>query len=385
MVKVTDLVKVFRDGRAAVPACERVSFDVAAGRFFTLLGPSGCGKTTTLRSIAGLEKPDGGQIELDGEVVYSSQHGIFVLPNRRDIGMVFQSYAIWPHMTVFDNVAFPLRALRPRPGRAEIADRVRRALGTVRLDGLETRPATHLSGGQQQRLALARALVREPKLLLLDEPLSNLDAKLREQMRLELRQLQRSLGITTIYVTHDQVEALALSNIVAVMHEGRIVQVGTPRDIYERPINRFVTNFIGATNLVPGHIAGAAGGDLYRVETPYGPLACAIPDGGAWSRRVLVSVRPEDVSIQTEPGPPPEAWEGTVEQVVFLGECVDCRVAVGDLLLRVHAHPAVRVRRGDHVSLVFRPDRCIAFRSEDEGPEQRGVDRGERLHPAPSA
>lgn len=373
MVKVTDLVKVFRDGRAAVAACARVSFDVPAGRFFTLLGPSACGKTTTLRSIAGLERPDGGQIELDGEVVYSSQGGVFVPPNRRGIGMVFQSYAIWPHMTVFDNVAFPLRAMRPRPGRTEIADRVRRALGTVRLDGLETRPATHLSGGQQQRLALARALVRQPKVLLLDEPLSNLDAKLREQMRLELRQLQRALGITTIYVTHDQVEALALSNIVAVMHEGRIVQVGAPRDIYERPINRFVTNFIGATNLVPGQIAGPSGGEFYRVETPYGPLACTLAEGGAWARehRVLVSVRPEDVSIQTEPGPPPEAWEGTVEQVVFLGECVDCRVAVGDLLLRVHAHPAVRVRRGDRVSLVFRSDRCIAFRSEDEGAGQR--------------
>ena len=374
MVKVTDLVKVFHDGRAVVAACERVSFDVPAGRFFTLLGPSGCGKTTTLRSIAGLERPDDGQIELDGTVVYSSRRRIFVPPNQRDVGMVFQSYAIWPHMTVFDNVAFPLRAGRSRLARREIADRVRQALGTVRLDGLEHRPATRLSGGQQQRLALARALVREPRLLLLDEPLSNLDAKLREQMRLELRQLQRTLGITTIYVTHDQVEALALSNVVAVMHEGRIVQVGTPREIYERPVNRFVTNFIGATNLVSGQVAGAAGGDLYRVETAYGPLVCTIPDGRAGqSVRVLVSVRPEDVSIQAEPGPLPEAWAGTVEQVVFLGECVDCRVAVGDLLLRVHAHPAVRVRRGDRVSLAFRADRCIAVRSEDDAALPRGV------------
>ena len=380
MVKVTDLVKVFHDGRTAVAACERVSFDVPAGRFFTLLGPSGCGKTTTLRSIAGLERPDDGQIELGGTVVYSSRGRIFVPPNQRDVGMVFQSYAIWPHMTVFDNVAFPLRAGRSRPARREIADRVRQALGTVRLDGLEHRPATRLSGGQQQRLALARALVRKPKLLLLDEPLSNLDAKLREQMRLELRQLQRTLGITTIYVTHDQVEALALSNVVAVMHEGRIVQVGTPREIYERPVNRFVTDFIGATNLVPGQVAGAAGGDLYRVETAYGPLVCSIPEGarcahgaGQDSRGVLVSVRPEDVSILAEPGPLPEAWAGTVEQVVFLGECVDCRVAVGDLLLRVHAHPAVRVRRGDRVALAFRADRCIAVRSEDDAPRSRGV------------
>ena len=198
MVKVTDLRKVFQDGRTTVAACDGVSFEVPAGKFFTLLGPSGCGKTTTLRSIAGLERPDDGQIELDGTVVFSSRRRIFVPPNRRDIGMVFQSYAIWPHMTVFDNVVFPLRVGRIRRARSEMADRVRHALATVRLDGLENRPATRLSGGQQQRLALARALVREPKLLLLDEPMSNLDAKLREQMRLELRGLQRQLGITTI-------------------------------------------------------------------------------------------------------------------------------------------------------------------------------------------
>ncbi len=369
MVKVIDLVKVFHDGRTRVGACDRISFEVPAGAFFTLLGPSGCGKTTTLRSIAGLERPDGGQIELDGAVVYSSREGVFVPPNQRDIGMVFQSYAIWPHMTVFDNVAFPLRVGRGRPARAETADRVRRALATVRLDGLERRPATRLSGGQQQRLALARALVREPKVLLLDEPLSNLDAKLREQMRLELRQLQRALGITTVYVTHDQAEALAMSSVVAVMHEGRIVQVGRPREIYERPANRFVTDFIGATNLVPGRVAGALGGDLYRVETAHGPMTCAIPGGTAAGRDVLVSVRPEDVSIHDHPAE--GAWEGTVEQVVFLGERVDCRIAVGDLVLRAHAHPTVRVRRGDRVRLTFRPERCVAIRPEGNAPPQR--------------
>ncbi len=372
MVKVTDLVKVFQDGRTKVTACDGVSFEVPAGKFFTLLGPSGCGKTTTLRSIAGLERPDDGQIELDGTVVYSSPRSIFVPPNRRDVGMVFQSYAIWPHMSVFDNVAFPLMVGRARPARAEMADRVRHALATVRLDGLENRPATQLSGGQQQRLALARALVREPKLLLLDEPMSNLDAKLREQMRLELRGLQRQLGITTIYVTHDQVEALAMSNVVAVMHEGRIVQLGAPREVYERPVNRFVTDFIGSTNLVPGRVVGPAGGELYRVETACGPLVCAIPGGEAAGREVVVSVRPEDVSIH-ERQRPEGAWEATVEQVVFLGECVDCRLAAGAFPLRVRAHPSVRVRRGDRVFLTFHPERCIAIRPEGGPPDGRSA------------
>jgi len=372
MVNVTNLVKVFQDGHAKLTACDGISFEVPAGKFFTLLGPSGCGKTTTLRSIAGLERPDDGLIELDGAAVYSSQRGIFVPPNRRDVGMVFQSYAIWPHMSVFDNVAFPLRVGHARAARSEIADRVRHVLATVRLDGLEHRPATRLSGGQQQRLALARALVREPKLLLLDEPMSNLDAKLREQMRLELRGLQRQLGITTIYVTHDQVEALAMSNVVAVMREGRIVQVGTPREIYERPVDRFVTDFIGSTNLVPGRIACAIGGELYQVETGCGPLTCTIPGGGTAGREVIVSVRPEDASI-CERQPPEGAWEATVEQVVFLGECVDCRLTVADFPLRVRAHPSVRVRRGDRVFLAFHPERCIAIRPEGEPSEGRSA------------
>ncbi len=373
MVKVADLVKVFRDGRGSVPACNGVSFDVPAGKFFTLLGPSGCGKTTTLRSIAGLERPDAGEIALEGAVVYSSRRGIFVPPNRRDIGMVFQSYAIWPHMTVFENVAFPLRVSRERPARPEILNRVRKALATVQLDGLEGRPATRLSGGQQQRLALARALVREPKLLLLDEPMSNLDAKLREQMRLELRALQRQLGITTIYVTHDQAEALAMSNLVAVMHAGRIAQIGAPREIYERPANRFVTDFVGSTNFLSGRVAGAAGHERYWVQTACGPLSCTIPGGAAAGAEVTVSVRPEDVSIH-EPPQPDGGWEATVEQVVFLGECMDCRLAVDGHLLRVRAHPSVHVRRGDRVFLTFRPDRCIAIRPEPgaQAPAARG-------------
>src|SRR5438876_8807945 len=244
MLQVTMLRKTFTTERGGVRAVEDVSFTVEEGRFFTLLGPSGCGKTTTLRCVAGLERPEAGTIRLDDAVL--SGPGRFMPTYARDIGMVFQSYAIWPHMTVFDNVAFPLRVARTRPTLLEIRQRVSQALATVRLEGLQDRAATKLSGGQQQRLALARALVREPKLLLLDEPLSNLDAKLREQMRMELRQLQRTLRLTTLYVTHDQVEALAMSNVVAVMHQGRIMQTGAPREIYERPANRFVAEFIGS-------------------------------------------------------------------------------------------------------------------------------------------
>jgi len=366
VVKVRDLAKTYRTERGTVAACDRVSFDVEAGRFFTLLGPSGSGKTTTLRCVAGLERPDAGKVELADVVVSSDRGGVFVPPNQRDIGMVFQSYAIWPHMTVFDNVAFPLRVSPTRPSSTEIARRVSQALATVQLEGLRDRPATKLSGGQQQRLALARALVREPKLLLLDEPLSNLDAKLREQMRLELRQLQRSLRITTIYVTHDQVEALAMSNVVAVMHQGRIVQTGAPREIYERPMNRFVAEFIGSMNLIPGRVAAPADGGLWRVETRYGPITCAVPQDGRSGSEVLVSVRPEDIVVGADAASAPGAWEATIGQVVFLGESVDCRLAVGDFELRARLHPSFRMRRGERVRVSFRSDRCVTIRLDAE-------------------
>src|SRR5438552_8042097 len=223
-----------------VRAAQDVTFTVPEGKLFTLLGPSGCGKTTTLRSIAGLERPRVGEIAVNDRIVYSSAKGVFVTPNWRGFGMVFQSYAIWPHMTVFENAAFPLQVGDKRRSRQEIRDKVTRVLTAVQLEHLADREATKLSGGQQQRLALARALVMEPALLLLDEPLSNLDAKLRERMRFELKRLQRELKITTVYVTHDQSEALALSHEIGVMNQGRIQQIGRPRDIYDNPANPFV-------------------------------------------------------------------------------------------------------------------------------------------------
>ncbi|MGE3248085.1 MAG: ABC transporter ATP-binding protein, partial [Beijerinckiaceae bacterium] len=251
-----------------VKAAQDVSFEVPKGKFFTLLGPSGCGKTTTLRSIAGLERPTTGEIEVNSKIVYSSAKGIFIPPNRRNFGMVFQSYAIWPHMTVFANAAFPLEVRKDRPSKQAIRDKVMGVLSAVQLDHLAERDATRLSGGQQQRLALARALVMEPELLLLDEPLSNLDAKLREAMRFELKRIQRDNGLTTIYVTHDQGEALALSHEIAVMSEGRIVQIGSPKAIYDHPRTKFVADFIGTTNFLDGAVKGESGSGRFAVDTP---------------------------------------------------------------------------------------------------------------------
>src|SRR5262245_8667781 len=256
-----------------VKAAQDVSFDVPEGKLFTLLGPSSCGKTTTLRSIAGLERPRLGEISVGGRVVYSSSRGVFVAPNRRGFGMVFQSYAIWPHMNVFQNAAFPLQVGERSVPRKEIRDKVLRVLTAVQLDALADREATKLSGGQQQRLALARALVMEPQLLLLDEPLSNLDAKLRERMRFELKRLQRELRITTVYVTHDQSEALALSHSIAVMNEGRIQQIATPREIYEKPRTQFVADFVGTTNFLDGDVLGRGdAADRHRVRCELGDL-----------------------------------------------------------------------------------------------------------------
>ncbi|MFA5027421.1 MAG: ABC transporter ATP-binding protein, partial [Candidatus Methylomirabilota bacterium] len=264
-IRISNLSKYFSSEGKRIAALHDVSVTIPAKRIFTLLGPSGCGKTTLLRCIVGLEAPDVGEIAIGGELVFSREQGIFVPPERRGLNMVFQSYAIWPHMTVFDNVAYPLQ-VRGLPG-AEIRRRVEGTLRLVQLAGLEGRPATRLSGGQQQRVALARALVAEPKVLLFDEPLSNLDAKLREETRKELRAFLEKLQITAVYVTHDRVEALALSDTIAVMRAGRIVEIGTPAKIYFDADDRFVADFIGRANLVNGRVRGEEGG-LTGVDCP---------------------------------------------------------------------------------------------------------------------
>jgi iron(III) transport system ATP-binding protein len=343
-----------------VKAVQDVSFEVPEGKLFTLLGPSGCGKTTTLRSIAGLERPRSGDIEVGGRTVYSSEKRIFVAPNKRNFGMVFQSYAIWPHMNVFQNVAFPLEVRRV--AKKATRERVMRVLETVALADLVDRDATKLSGGQQQRLALARALVMEPQLLLLDEPLSNLDAKLRDRMRSEIKRLQRELNLTTVYVTHDQSEALALSHEIAVMDEGRVVQIGTPRQIYQQPHGRFVADFVGTTNFIDGVVA-ALDAERCTVSSRLGPLrANYSSDKPRPDTAVTVSVRPEDVELSETPlaaADGANVYKGTVSAKDFFGDYLDFRVKVGEVELLAKAHPSLRTPTGDPIYLRIKPEKCV--------------------------
>jgi iron(III) transport system ATP-binding protein len=362
MLEIRNLSKWFipagRDEPHSAAAVDDVSLTVRQGELFTLLGPSGCGKTTTLRCVAGLEEPNRGQIELAGEILYSSTARISVPAHRRHLGMVFQSYAIWPHMTVFDNVAFPLRVRprRQRPPAAEIRQRVMRILTTVRLDALAQRRATQLSGGQQQRLALARGLVTEPPLLMLDEPLSNLDLQLREEMRVELRRLQRELGVTTIYVTHDQVEALALSSRIAVMRAGRVEQVGTPEEIYRRPRTTFVAGFIGSSNMLTGQVRERVAGRL-RVETPLGRLECQAVNGLDAGQAVVVFTRPQDLRLHRT-GDTGARFGAVVEDRVFLGDSVEYVLRAGDERLRARSGPIPAFPVGDEVGVTFDDASC---------------------------
>ncbi len=343
---------------------DRASLEVRRGEVFTLLGPSGCGKTTTLRLVAGLERPDAGEITLRGRVVASVPRRVFLAPNRRNLGMVFQSYAIWPHMTVFENIAYPLTLRGVRRG--VIRDKVERVLGLVGLEGLEARAATLLSGGQMQRLALCRALVYEPDLLLLDEPFSNLDAKLREQMRVELKLLQRRLGITVLFVTHDQIEALSLSDRIAVMQRGRVEQVGPPRSLYEHPASAFVRDFLGQTVILPGRVAKLVPGDdppTVTVELNGGLAGCSLT-GRAAPGAVLtpgagahVAIRPEDIEVMDHPCLDGHALTGVIEALLFVGDRYEARVALGGersiLLLLSRAR---EWREGQRLRLAFPPE-----------------------------
>jgi iron(III) transport system ATP-binding protein len=344
-----------------------IDFDIAEGELFTLLGPSGCGKTTTLRAIAGLETPDTGRILIGGIEMFNSATGKNVALYNRDIGMVFQSYAIWPHMSVFENAAYPLRVA---PGRRlaerEIEKKVMSVLDMVGLAEFAKRPATQLSGGQQQRLALARAFTREPRLLLLDEPLSNLDAQLREQMRVELKRLQQDTGVTAVYVTHDQAEALAISDRIAVINKGKITQIGTPKDIYSRPASEFVANFIGRTNLLHGSLLqNATAETVARVKTVMGDVLCFFPNALAAGKPVALVVRPEHIGIgKTDGAGTSEGAEnrltGQVTREIYLGEIVEYLVAVGggEILVRTLFGG---VAKGDAVTLSFLPEQTIAL------------------------
>jgi ABC-type Fe3+/spermidine/putrescine transport system ATPase subunit len=341
----------------AVNAVDGVNFSIAPGEVFTLLGPSGCGKTTTLRLVAGLEEPDGGEILIRGTTVAAPERGLFAPPEKRQLGMVFQSYAIWPHLTVFENVAFPLRVRR---NAAETVRRqVNQALEMVGLGGLAERGATQLSGGQQQRVALARALVYEPAILLLDEPLSNLDAKLREQMRVEIRALQRKLGLTVLYVTHDQAEAMTLSDRIAVVNSGRFEQLGTPEEVYENPATPFVAEFLGRIVSFEGRIVKSLSG--CGIEFPNSAGCCTLAGGTAHSwadgASVRVITRPEDVEIRAASGPAPNQLEATIEQVAYLGERFEYHVRAAGVSFVLLAPKKQRFHTGETVQLALDPAR----------------------------
>lgn len=348
-----------RFGRRA--AVDALGFTVLSGEVFTLLGPSGCGKTTTLRLVAGLEHPDAGEILLSGRTIVSARRGIFLPSERRNMGMVAQSYAVWPHMTVAENVAFPLQVRRmPRP---EAIEKVRRALDLVGLADFQNRPATLLSGGQQQRVALARALVYEPEILLLDEPLSNLDAKLREELRLEIRALQRRLGITVLFVTHDQDEALLLSDRIGVMNDGRFEQVGSPREIYERPATPFVRDFVGRTIALQGTVRELGAGREVEVQDAGArwslPATTLAPfqDGA----RVTLTCRPEDVLVRPGGEGSGLSIRGIVEEVAYLGGHVEYGVAVGERRLAVTGPHSQPCAVGDEVALVIDRERVTVW------------------------
>ncbi|MGE0743769.1 MAG: ABC transporter ATP-binding protein [Rhodospirillales bacterium] len=372
MLRVSGLEKHFAAHGGRVAAVRGVTFTVARGEFYTLLGPSGCGKTTTLHCIAGLETPDGGEIAMADQVVFCADRAINVPAHRRDLGMVFQSYAIWPHMTVYDNVAFPLIHGHRRGRAGDVRARVMRALEMVKLEALADRPAPFLSGGQQQRVAVARALVHEPELLLFDEPLSNLDAKLREEMRTEIRELTTTLGITTVYVTHDQVEALAMSDKIAVMKGGVIVQEGSPRDVYLRPHDAFAADFMGGSNIVAGTVAETTRGEFGMVETPIGRFACRLPHAAAAGQPVDLVLRPEAFRLRNGAADginPPNVVAGTIEHASFIGESVEVRVRVGDQALRVRLDALAELAPQQPVRLEAPAERCVAIRPS---PSQAG-------------
>ena len=358
MIQLTGLVKRFPGRTVTANAVDGIDLEVPEGKLVTLLGPSGCGKTTTLRLIAGLERPERGEIVIDGRLVCSAERGMFVGAHERPIGIVFQSYAIWPHMTVRENVAFPLKVQRPRLSRTDIRKRALAALELVGLADLADRPAPALSGGQQQRVALARALVREPQVLLLDEPLSNLDAGLRDRMRDEIRAVQQRLGITTVFVTHDQDEALAVSDEVVVMDRGRVVERGLPQEIYAWPRAEFTARFLGVSNTLSGTVQSVSA-EATEVTVAAGLLRCRACAEVGRGDHVSVFMRPESFRLSRH-HPEEGAWQGRVEFSIYHGDCWDYYVTVGADTLRVRVYKEkVGLSHGDTVYLM--PDEGSAL------------------------
>ncbi|MGD8372848.1 MAG: ABC transporter ATP-binding protein [Syntrophobacterales bacterium] len=354
-IEIRNLFKRFKK----VVAVNRIDLEVKEGEMLTLLGPSGCGKTTTLRCIAGLERPEEGEIVIDGKPMLSEG---FVHPSKRGIGMVFQNYAVWPHMKVYKNIIYGLKI--QKIAKKSIKERAQQVLKLVGLDGLEERYPGQLSGGQQQRVALARALVGNPKVLLLDEPLSNLDAKLREELRFEIKNLVRRMGITSVYVTHDQAEAMVISDRIAVMDSGNVVQIGTAQEIYDKPANRFVADFIGTMNFMSGEVVQVLQDkDLAYVRTEFSEkLLCKTPSstGTTPGKKVYASIRPEDVEVFTEP---PEAKEnlfkGTIIHKAYLGNFLYFFVSIDGNMIRVQVSHILPQEEGEELYLFLNPEKCM--------------------------
>ncbi len=373
MITVDNLSKIFESKTERVAAVDGVSFTVNPGEVVTLLGPSGCGKTTTLRCIAGLERANEGRIEIDGGVVVDTSKNVFVQPHLRNLGMVFQSYAIWPHMTVFENVAYALEG--KTRSRLEIKEMTMQALTLVQLDEFADRPAPRLSGGQQQRVAIARAIAGSPRALLFDEPLSNLDAKLRAEMRSELRRLQQQVGLTSVYVTHDQSEALAISDWIIVMRAGKIVEIGNPAEIYKRPKNLFTAHFIGNTNLIAG-VADEVDPATHSVR-----VASAL--GSFWGQdasrdvaigdAVRLAVRPEDLVLtKAESGDFPNLITGTISLTTFQGAATDVELINGAMQLKAHVVADEELHPGRELTFGFADGVGIVLKDEplDELPDE---------------
>ncbi len=369
MLEVRNLSKEFSiEKNKKFRALNNVSITVEEGTIFTLLGPSGCGKSTLLRAIAGLEDPEQGAITLKDKDLFNSAHNVNISANKRHIGMVFQSYAIWPHMTVFENVAFPLKVPGSGYSKAQIMQEVERALAIVQLENFAGRQSTKLSGGQQQRLALARAIVIKPQLLLLDEPLSNLDAKLRESLRFELKKLQRELRITTIYVTHDQNEALALSDVIAVMKDGEIQQIGSPREIYNQPCSSFVADFVGAANFLDGVVESVDPSGSVKVITQIGPLICQANKIYQKFDSVLISFRPEDIVIHADSTTHSgfNTFGGKVILSLFSGDYSELRINVKEHRLRVKVAGDRVIQRGEEVELTINSKKTMIVEKRAE-------------------
>ncbi|MCX5838144.1 MAG: ABC transporter ATP-binding protein [Deltaproteobacteria bacterium] len=363
MIEIEGLTKRF----GAVKAVDDLNLAVDAGEFLTLLGPSGCGKTTVLRTIAGLEFPDAGEIRIDGKTVFSSQRGIFVPPGDRGVGLVFQSYALWPHMNVYQNVAFGLEIQKVAPEKRK--RQVAEALAYMHLEEMENRYPQQMSGGQQQRVALARMLVAGPGVFLMDEPLSNLDAKLRIEMRAEIKRLHREARATTVYVTHDQTEALTLSSRVAIMDRGRLVQVAPPREIYRRPGSLFVADFIGSPtiNLIPGRIVRKSEGIFFEGEVLSLPAPGLAAHAGA---EVTAAIRPEEIRIET--GESGDAVSGEVYAVLPAGMETIVQVRREGRIFNIRLMGETPLDIGERVCMQFIPEAVIFF----QGTQGDRIDTG---------